>query len=96
MPGMASAFHSDNQNENVDCQTTSWVMHHNLNGNPSRVSELKRDGQDTTCEPALLLDVSGVERSSRASDRSEMLIGEEYQAYLQDSFAKFIQNMRVH
>lgn len=98
-PGIASAFAqhiSDNQSENLDSQNTSWVMHHNVNENPSRLSELKRNGQDTTCGPALLSDGCGAERSSHASNSSERLLSEEYQAYLQGSLAKFIQNMRVH
>ncbi|KAI6695484.1 hypothetical protein NL676_023194 [Syzygium grande] len=96
MPGMASALPQHNPNEHVDGQTTSWVMHHNVNKNPSRVSEPKRNGQDSACEPALLSDGSGVERSPHASNCSEMLVSEEYQAYLQGSLAKFIQDMRVH
>lgn len=99
MPGMASAFPqhvSNNQNGNVDGQTTSWMMHHNVNENPSRETEQKQNGQDTTCEPALLSDASGEKNTPHASNSSEMLISEEYQAYLQDSLAKFMQNMRIH
>ncbi|KAF8015453.1 hypothetical protein BT93_H1076 [Corymbia citriodora subsp. variegata] len=92
-PGMASASSqhiSDNQSENLDSQNSSWVMHHNVNEYPSKVSELKRNGQDTTRKPALLSDGPGEETSPHATNNSERL----YQAYLQGSLAKFIHNMR--